>query len=153
MLHFRRDYWTSSFTFYLDEHFDRASPEFDVTETEDKSQYTGYGVEVDPRWIDDRTLVRWYKNCINSHAGCQKPPFLGQLPAPDPKYFIDTTRNCLSSAPVDPSYVALSYVWGQADVLKVLASNLAHLQLPGALEGPERQVSLPKTVQTRYALD
>ncbi|KAK7718972.1 hypothetical protein SLS63_010295 [Diaporthe eres] len=69
------------------------------------------------------------------------------LPAPDPKYFIDTVRDCLAPAPPESSYLSLSYVWGQAAVVKVVKSNLDQLQRPGALEGPEKQVSLPKTVR------
>lgn len=140
-LHFRRDYWSSSFTFYLGEHYDETSPELDVTESDDQNQFTGCGVEVDQDWIDDKTLIQWYKSCGDGHDGCRGAPYVGLLPAPEPKYFIDTARNCLSPAPPDSSYVVLSYVWGQADVIKVLTSSLAQLQRPGALEGPE--TSLP----------
>lgn len=146
-LHFRRDYWTSSFSFHLGDHFDRHSPEFDVVESTKRDQFPGYGVEVDPDWIDDGTILRWYNNCVNNHGGCQKPPYLEQLPAPEPMYFIDTVRNCLAPAPQDHSYLTLSYVWGQAGVLKVVKSNLDQLQRPGALDGPEKQVCLPKTVR------
>lgn len=146
-LHFRRDYWSSSFTFYLGAHYDETSPELDVTESDDKNQFPGYGIEVDQNWINDKALIKWYKRCLDGHDGCRNPPYVGQLPAPEPRYFIDTARNCLSPAPPDSSYVALSYVWGQADVVKVLTSNLDQLQHPGALEGPERQVFLPKTVR------
>lgn len=146
-LHFRRDYWSSSFSFDLGDHFDRRSPEFDVVESTERNRFPGYGVEVDPHWIDDSTIIQWYKNCVSSHGGCQTPPYIEQLPAPDPKYFIDTSRNCLAPAPPESCYLSLSYVWGQAGVVKVVKSNLDQLQRPGALDGPEKQVSLPKTIK------
>lgn len=146
-LYFRRDPWSSSFSFHLGDHYDRSSPEFDVVESMERGQFSGYGVRVDPQWIDDRTLIQWYKNCVNNHDGCRKPPYLEQLPAPDPKYLIDTVRNCLAPAPPDAPYLALSYVWGQADVTKVVTAKLDQLQRPGALDGSESQVSLPKTIR------
>lgn len=146
-LHFHRDYWSSSFSFHLGRHFDRCSPDFDVVKGTKRNQFPGYGVEVEPHWIDDSILIQWYKNCVNSHGGCQRPPYIEHLPAPEPKYFIDTVRNCLAPAPPESSYLSLSYVWGQAGVVKVMKSNLDQLQRPGALEGPEKQVSLPKTVR------
>lgn len=145
-LHFSRDYWTRSFSFHLGDHYDRSSPEFDVVGSTKRNQFPGYGVEIDPQWIDDRTLIQWYEDCVNSHDGCRSPPYTEQLPAPDPKLFIDTARNCLAPAPPSASYLALSYVWGQADVVKVVQPNLDQLRRPGALDGPDRQVSLPKTV-------
>lgn len=119
-----------------------------MVEGTEQKHFPGYGVEVDPQWIDDGVLVQWYNNCVNNHDGCQKPPYLEQLPEPEPKFFIDTVRNCLAPAPQDnPSYVSLSYVWGQAAVVKVVKSNLDQLLRPGALEGSEKLVSLPKTVR------
>lgn len=147
-LHLRQEHWKLSFSFYLDGHYDRSSPEFDVVESTKRDQFPGYGVEVDPQWIDDGILVRWYNNCVNNHGGCQRPPYLEQLPAPEPEYFIDVSRNCLAPAPPDhPSYFALSYVWGQTVVVKVVKSNLDQLLRPGAFDGSEKQVSLPKTVR------
>lgn len=146
-LNFWRDPWSSSFRFFLGNHSDRGSPGFDVVKSTERSEFPEYGVRVDPHWIDDRVLLQWYKNCVDNHGGCREPPYLEQLPAPDPKYFIDTVKNCLAPALSDASYLALSYVWGQADVVKAVAANLDQLQRPGALEGSERQVSLPKTVR------
>ncbi|KAK2606603.1 hypothetical protein N8I77_005340 [Diaporthe amygdali] len=147
LLNFHRDYWSSSFAFTLGNHHDKSTPELDVVESTEKNQYAGYGVEVDPHWIDDNKLKQWYKDCINNHDGCRKPPYLERLPIPVPSYFIDTLNNCLAPAPPHAPYVALSYVWGQADVVKVLNSNSDKLQVAGALDGPEKQVSLPKTVR------
>lgn len=69
------------------------------------------------------------------------------FPAPEPKYFIDTARNCLAPALPGSSYLCLSYVWGKAEVVKVVKSNLEQLQTPGVLDGPEKQISLPRTVR------
>lgn len=147
-LHLFQDCFSSSFLFHLGNPLDKHSPAFDVTESEDKNQYPGYGVKVDPHWIDDTVLMKWYKTCIDEHGDkCQKPPYLELLPVPDPRHFIDTVNNCLIAAPSDSSYVSLSYVWGQVDITKLLTINLDQLQRPGALGGPAKLVSLPKTIR------
>jgi hypothetical protein len=58
---------------------------------------------------------------------------------------IDVLRHCVADAEADCSYVALSYVWGQAPMLKLIQSNKSELYHDGALT-QERQ-SIPRTIR------
>ncbi|XHG06805.1 hypothetical protein AWENTII_009985 [Aspergillus wentii] len=88
----------------------------------------------------DASLVRsWVDNCIGLHGHyCQE----GRSKTPRDKlqiegWFIDVQEKRLvrRSVPGDPEtpYIALSYVWGQSQMLQTVRSNLAEFQSPGAL--------------------
>ncbi|KAF8972430.1 heterokaryon incompatibility protein-domain-containing protein [Flammula alnicola] len=59
---------------------------------------------------------------------------------------IDVEDNCIISAPKNPKYAALSYLWGQADFLKTLKRNVDTLSQPGALMRPEFREKMSRTV-------
>jgi hypothetical protein len=68
------------------------------------------------------------------------------LGKPLPKGFrlIDVRRGCIVTAESNPTYCALSYVWGNANQLTLNKSNLAELEKEHALFGNE--LLLPKTI-------
>lgn len=120
----------------------------DLIAIRDNGQFTGNGVRLDLRWIANNTLLQWYRDCEEEHGDeCKIPSYLEHLPSPGIRILIDTFKNCLTPAPRNASYLALSYVWGQVDVVKTFKANSHQLQKPGALEGAESIVTLPKTVR------
>ncbi|GJC87381.1 hypothetical protein ColLi_10219 [Colletotrichum liriopes] len=74
---------------------------------------------------------------------CGRPEYLEYLPKPGLRILIDAVDNCLVTAPDDPSYLALSYVWGQVDMFKTFTANLPQLRKSGALGG----IVLPRTIR------
>lgn len=123
--------------------------QLNLLEHDEELQHRSHGVKVHPNWIDANKIVQWYKDCTEAHGDqCCNPPYLKYLPLPNPTYLIDTIRDCLCPAPVNASYVALSYVWGRAGAVKAFQSNLDQLQIPGVFRGSPNNnlVTLPKTI-------
>ncbi|KAK1978957.1 heterokaryon incompatibility protein [Colletotrichum cereale] len=143
-LHLFRDYFSFSVSFSLSEHHLKYSPGLDVVQSPNKNQFVGFGVKLDPSWIDNETLARWYSTCTSGHGErCSRPAYLEYLPKPGLRILIDTVDNCLTTAPKDPSYLALSYVWGKVDMPKTFTTNLQQLQKLGALGN----IDLPRTIR------
>ncbi|KAH8728531.1 heterokaryon incompatibility protein-domain-containing protein [Phaeosphaeriaceae sp. PMI808] len=148
----RRDYFSSSTTFdhssleNSNEPFSYATVPLDVEKCEDNESF-GFGVRLDPQWIDKNMPHQWYSDCCLNHKKCSSPDFLTQIPAPKPQYFIDTLEMCLTLAPQDVSFVALSYVWGKVNMIKTTKANLSQLQRPGALNDTDLQPLIPLTVR------
>ena len=63
---------------------------------------------------------------------------------------IDVVDNCITTAPRNCKYAALSYVWGRIDpqaILRSLKSNIAQLERPGSLALPEYRDRIPLTIR------
>ncbi|OJD40454.1 heterokaryon incompatibility protein [Diplodia corticola] len=153
MLEIRRDYFSSSFNFSNkpaneSHYFWHTSPYFDVVRSQENQAF-GFGIRLDPSWVNTDRLLRWYNNCIIDHEEkkCSSPDFLRQLPAPEPQLFIDTLDRCLTRAPKGSSYMALSYVWGRVKTVKVTKDNLDLLMEPGALDQLLARREIPKTIR------
>lgn len=143
-LHLFRNYFDYSVSFSLKDNYGQSSPSLDVLESPDGKQFVGYGIQLDPSWINHKTLIRWYDTCTSGHGNrCSKPEYLGYLPKPELRILIDVTENCLTPAPENASYMALSYVWGKVDMPKTVTANLSQLQKLGALNN----TVLPKTIR------
>ncbi|EFQ34118.1 heterokaryon incompatibility protein [Colletotrichum graminicola] len=139
-----QNYFRRSFSFTLGDNFARNSPEFDVMQGSNNNHLAEHGVKLDPSWIDNETLTRWYNTCISEHGElCNSPRYFEHLPKPRLKILIDAVDNCLITAPDDPSYMALSYVWGKVDMPRTFITNLQQLKRPGALEN----ISLPRIIR------
>ncbi|KAF4784448.1 heterokaryon incompatibility protein [Colletotrichum scovillei] len=101
------------------------------------------------------TMAFWLRTCASSHGNhCVPPPRPG---AARPLWLIDVRACCLVAVNDDReeenssvtlyTYVALSYVWGQASSASATLANIAALQAPGALDGHD----IPATI--RDAMD
>ncbi|PVI00163.1 heterokaryon incompatibility protein [Periconia macrospinosa] len=144
-----RYYWTHGFTFYTERGSPHPGGQYTIGTPEmDLLGGIGLGVELDESWIDEETVLGWYERCVEEHGEkCNSPRYLEILPRAEPHYFIDVVENCLVRAPVGASYAALSYVWGQTEMLKATKSNVSRLQEPGALAEAGSLQSLPRTVR------
>ncbi|KAK2054520.1 heterokaryon incompatibility protein [Colletotrichum caudatum] len=139
-----RNCLTFSFSFRLGNSFGKNSPELDVVQSSNSNHFVGYGVKLDPSWIGNETLTQWYNTCTSAHGEqCNMPAYFEHLPKPELGILIDVADNCLITSPNDPSYLALSYVWGNVDMPKTFTTNLQELQSLGALE----KIRLPRTIR------
>ncbi|KAK1566080.1 heterokaryon incompatibility protein [Colletotrichum navitas] len=139
-----RNYFRYSISFSLGDNFGRNSPQLDMMQSSNKKHFAGYGVKLDPSWIDNEILTRWYNTCVSEHGElCNSPRYFEHIPKPRLAILIDAADNCLITAPNDPSYMALSYVWGKVDMPKTFTTNLQQLRRLGALE----KISLPRTIR------
>ncbi|KAK1993918.1 heterokaryon incompatibility protein [Colletotrichum falcatum] len=115
-----------------------------MLQSSNKNEFLGFGVKLDRSWIDNETLIRWYNTCTSGHGErCDRPAYFGHLPKPKLGILIDVVDSCLVTAPHDPSYLALSYVWGNVDMPKTFTTNLHQLQRLGAL----KSINLPRTIR------
>ncbi|KAN0108840.1 Heterokaryon incompatibility protein (HET) domain containing protein [Hyaloscypha variabilis] len=105
--------------------------------TESRPEYTGRVVESS---VNFSLLRSWLTECDKNHGEkcritAKNAPLRGQ-------YLIDVKRRCLVKCEKDYRYLALSYVWGKAPMLRALKSNLTQLQEDGALEAFGHQIPI-----------
>ncbi len=97
-----------------------------------------------PRNFDVGELRSWLNRCSERHQQCKaKDSFLGK-PLPKRFHLINVRRGCIVTAESNPTYCALSCVWGNANQLTLNKSNLAELEKEHARFGNE--LLLPKTI-------
>ena len=106
-----------------------------------------YGHVLDPDWIDVSMATLWLKECESSHGtrcsehgwavAMQKPGFLRLLD-------IESLSIVVAEKPHAARYVALSYVWGGADTVKLRYANIEALSKTRGLEG--YLSALPRTI-------
>jgi hypothetical protein len=97
--------------------------------TESRLAYTGRVIESS---LNFSPLRSWLNECERDHGNKCKTTeknvsFSGQ-------YLIGVKRRCLVKYGKGHRYLALSYVWGKARILRALKSNLTQLQEDGALD-------------------
>ncbi|KAI0813047.1 HET-domain-containing protein [Xylaria sp. FL0064] len=106
---------------------------------------------VDRKKIDFALVRNWLAMCESVHGDeCRKRPGMDDFsvhPATLLNEFrlIDVERNCLVRGTSDDNYAALSYVWGQAKVLRAGIANIESLEKPGAFATPE--LTPPQTIK------
>lgn len=100
--------------------------------TNDDTDYASTGDDTNALWIDPRLLSYWKENC-EKRCACSKDQFHLNLPRSNPSWFIDTKQHCLVPACPNMSYVALSYVWGNAKQYLTTKAAIEQLGQPGAL--------------------
>lgn len=97
--------------------------------------------------IDLGLCSKWLRDCEMRHLPYCRD--LGQevdkLPLPQEFRLVDTIDECIIPAPQSCRYIALSYVWGQAAILKLSEDNAEKFERPGSLK--QHMADLSKTVQ------
>ena len=106
-----------------------------------------YGHSLDRHWIDTSIGKLWLAECELRHGtrcsehgwavAMRRPTFLRLLD-------VETLQIIVAGDPSSCRYIALSYVWGGADMLKLRYTNLKQLSVPHGLENYLPQ--LPQTV-------
>ncbi|TKA60394.1 hypothetical protein B0A55_12507 [Friedmanniomyces simplex] len=106
-----------------------------------------YGHVLDSRWIDVPMTKLWLAECEKYHGkGCSEHGWALALESPGFLRLIDVEqlRVTIAEKPRSCRYVALSYVWGGADVLKLTSDNVRELAEAGGLK--RNLALLPRTV-------
>lgn len=98
-----------------------------------------------PASVNTDLIKKWIHRCDTAHEHTCIRKYDNFLLPTAARTFIDVEQLCIVT-PSDSNvrYIALSYVWGAAQVLIALKSNIAQLRQPGAFERPEFR--LPRTV-------
>ncbi|KAH8676521.1 heterokaryon incompatibility protein-domain-containing protein [Tricladium varicosporioides] len=108
----------------------------------------GVAKELDPDWIDVQLLIDWKSKCHDSHKDdCHASRVSSAQSEVRPRLLIDTVQRCLVRSFPGVSYVALSYVWGQASTLKTVKANVDTFMEENALSRDEYLSQIPKTIQ------
>ena len=96
--------------------------------------------------MDLGRLRHLLSTCKEEHEQCRFVPLakVRKYRFKDDTFLIDVQRNCLVEAPSDAEFIALSYVWGTAAMLKASRDNLSSLKEEGSLIRLRDQ--LPQTI-------
>ncbi|CAH0052451.1 unnamed protein product [Clonostachys solani] len=112
---------------------------------------------VSPSHVDTKLIKSWISHCDVSHKNICHRPYDTYLLPKAPLSFIDVHNLCIVSPPSigkddpPPRYIALSYVWGTAQVQLALKENVAELHRLGAF-GEGGAFTLPRTVRDAIEL-
>lgn len=102
----------------------------------------------DEDYINIGLLKSWISSCEHYHTtSCCIPT----KPSTSLSWMIDTIKCCLVPAGESARYVALSYVWGQTEMLRTTAKTLGYLQEAGAL-GENTCLKIPAVIRHAIAL-
>ncbi|KAI3329954.1 HET-domain-containing protein [Ustulina deusta] len=102
---------------------------------------------------DFSMVSNWLSICEALHGDeCRKKPGMDDFPVHpatilDDFRLIDVEQGCLTRAKSDSKYAALSYVWGQARVLRAGMGNIESLEKPGSFYAPEFGPLVPQTIK------
>lgn len=108
---------------------------------------------VNPHWIDHNLFRHWKRDCNSRNNQIFRVGLANaQLAHNRPAWLIDTWRLCLTPGDNQVSYVALSYVWGQATFFKTCKVNIDQLQIDLALSDSHRRLGVPRTIADAIAL-
>ncbi len=94
--------------------------------------------------VDPKLMSTWLQNCRDYHGQECAPTILSV----DLKFtlrVIDVENRCIIDAPSKCQFVALSYVWGSANQLKLEEKNHARLRSAGGLS--DDLADIPKTIK------
>ncbi|KAJ4365076.1 hypothetical protein N0V83_008693 [Neocucurbitaria cava] len=123
---------------------------YDRPDTEQSDTLSGiHGRRV--RSLIDLNLPRkWLGTCEQEHIGrCSHgSSILAWETGFMPMFIIDVEDRCVTTTPPECRYVALSYVWGAARVLKHIGANTTFLRTPGSVSGPD----VPMTIRDAICL-
>ncbi|KAF2822247.1 HET-domain-containing protein [Ophiobolus disseminans] len=98
--------------------------------------------------IDLNRIQAWWMECQNHHGGCCTERYSEALSQHvDSLIFVDVQSECLVERPSSTPFVALSYVWGSAPMIKTRRSNYALLTQARALSHNINGVALPQTIR------
>ena len=106
-----------------------------------------YGRLLDAKWIDQSIGHLWLSECESRHGlECNQHGWAIAMEKPKFLRVIDVQDYCIKSVTESTNcrYIALSYVWGRAKIVKLLYSNMESLMRKNGLL--EVVHSLPQTV-------
>ena len=106
-----------------------------------------YGHVLDPHWIDMSIGKLWLTECETRHdTKCSEHGWAVAMRKPRFLRLLDVHDRCITVAkdPGSCRYVALSYVWGGAQMLKLQNWNLEAFSKPRGLD--DYLISLPQTI-------
>ncbi|KAH6657652.1 heterokaryon incompatibility protein-domain-containing protein [Truncatella angustata] len=98
-----------------------------------------FGQVVDPGEINWGMVREWLKTCASLHYGsqiCQNPTTRGTTKgtgnhmSPLTLRAIDVDQACVVTLPNDAPYIALSYVWGKDQHIKLKRDNITSVETP-----------------------
>ena len=106
-----------------------------------------YGALLDPNWVDPSIGRLWLRECETRHGiECNQHGWALAMQKPNFLRVIDVQNLCVSVVPnpAECRFVALSYVWGGAEMVKLRYDNMAELLKPRALLRYAN--AIPKTI-------
>lgn len=99
-------------------------------------------------YISIDLMRKWITSCEMDHKTCcSRPP----LPSITLSWVIDTTNLCLVPAERGTRYIALSYVWGQTEMLNTTQETVHSLQVAGALSVTSN-LKVPRVIRHAISL-
>lgn len=107
-----------------------------------------------PDQIDFQAVAKWLSRCEQHHGSrCETRRFTKTAP-PDSGgiYLLDVFKGSVAPASLNERFIALSYVWGRIDQLKMLKSNRAALAQAGALQGEAFRNRIGQTLRDAMAV-
>jgi hypothetical protein len=113
-----------------------------------------YGRELHGGQMNFDVVASWYLDCEIRHPRCCRSNF--STPASREEFepmeimLLDVRKNCLVSARSSARYVALSYVWGNAENIKTLIANKDLFAQAGYLSKPT--INIPRTIRDAMEL-
>lgn len=110
-----------------------------------EKEQPGQGRPFDMDWIDLNLLKKWRDHCYASHGEvCKNPMGLQQI---KPAWLVDTVDRCVVQGHAADSFMALSYMWGNAPGVYLDSEAMRRLQKTHALDTPELRDRIPPTVR------
>lgn len=89
-------------------------------------------------------------HCGGVHPDLRRDDFVDIIQEIPSLRMIDVVDQCITLAPHNCKYIALSYVWGRIDpqkILRTLKANIVALEKPGSLTKPEFYDKIPITIR------
>src|SRR5262249_13863165 len=113
----------------------------------------GFALPMDRKWIDISRLRERIQQCEIHHGErCDLSTEGRSILRSRPFWLIDTELMCLVPTTSAMQYLALSYVWGKTQAIRLTTTNLNDFQQHGVLGHPEYVSSLPRTIKDAIGL-
>lgn len=107
-----------------------------------------------PDQIDFQVVASWLRDCQQEHGpkcGSRRYAKTGTSGSGH-TYLLDVSRGSVGPASLDNKFIALSYVWGGIDQLRLLKSNRDALAEPGALQSEIFRPQIGQTLRDAMAV-
>lgn len=109
--------------------------------------HLGFARLIGQNQIDTRLFGEWLRLCDSTHRPrCNHSVYRSDVP-PRHLRVVNIREKRVVLAPPDCQYVALSYVWGPVDPLRLTVDNAEMLGSKGALDLPHLWSAIPRTVR------
>jgi hypothetical protein len=98
--------------------------------------------------LDFSKVRQWRAQCEDTHGDCCNNRYTDALAQQlDCLLLVDVISGYLVELPTSTKFIALSYVWGNVEMLKSEKSNISQLKEPGALFREPFKSALPDTIR------